>query len=336
MGRSFCDPVDVEMSRQLQSASALALGWGVLLASFAEGHLSAVPATAMKPALLLLGGALGAQALAQRRPSAGLAVLGALALGGLLGPLAVACVAVHLLLSSREGSAEGVSAAVARGLLATGFGLAVLFDACAGRSLLGQVASFSERELMLTDLHQVQWLLLCVPVLQMGLAAAIAGPQHDEDRASEDSERGERFPLCITAVSALITLGAAYAVAWDAPWRMHWGGHIHVAEHATIGLAVFAALRLLVVVAEHPRAPRLSGVQASTVAASGVLAMLIADSLTLALPMLVGALVVGRSPRRRLLGAHRRGRRDASPGRHTGATRGAHRPGSSRRSRSAS
>lgn len=316
------------MSRQLQSASALALGWGVLLASFTGGHLSAVAAPAMKPALLLLVIALLAQGLAQRQHSAGLAVLGALVLAGLLGPLAVACVALHLFLSSRESPSENVGAAVARGLLATGFGLAVLFDACAGRSLLGQVSSFGERELMLTDLHQLQWLLLCVPVLQVGLAAAIAGPQQDEDCASEEIERGERLPLFLTAVSALIILGVAYAVAWDAPWRMHWGGHIHVREHGIIGLAVFGALRLLVVVAEHPSAPRLSGVQASTVAATGVLAMLLADSFSLALPMLVGALVVGRAPQRKPRGARRAPRR--------GGRRVAHRAGLSRRSKSAS
>jgi len=313
------------MSRQLPPASALALGWGVLLASFAGGHLSGVPAPIMWPALLLLGSALVAQGLVQHHESgAGPFALIALGIAALLGPLAVACVAMQLGLSRQEQNSDSAAAAVARGLLATGLGLSVLLDACAGRSVLGQIAFIGEREIMLTDLHQLQWLLLCVPAVQMGLAAAIAGPQQNERVVSDEVDRRERLPLWLTGVAVAITLAAAFAIAWDAPWRMRWGGHIHVREHAVIGLSVFASLRLLVVVAEHPSAPRLSGVQASTVAATGVLAMLLADSFTLALPMLVGALVVGRSARAVPLRLRR------------GARRSAHRDELSRRSRSAS
>ncbi|MFT7462724.1 MAG: hypothetical protein ACI9EF_001066 [Pseudohongiellaceae bacterium] len=304
------------MSKVLQSFGALATGWAVALASVYSGGLAGVPRAVLSSALLLLLCACVLVCLTEiagqpqrgdghgLRGAAGLVALG---LAGLLGPLPALLVAVLWALSVTVGRREQANEygldALLRGLLCTALGLTVLTDFWSDRAPLARALSLGESPPVLLELVQGAAVFLVVPAMQMFLAAAICEPHRHAQRTSRSGR--ELLPLALTGVALASILAAVFFVAQGAPWRTHWGGHKHVGEHAVIGLAVFAALRLAVVVAENPRAPRLAGVRAASMGVCGVLLMLLSDSVFLSLPFLVGALVVGRaaaaSGRRNLL-----------------------------------
>jgi hypothetical protein len=301
------------MIRFLPTLAAVALGWGAVLAWTADGRMGGVPRAHVSSGLILLGLACACAVLTgwprarspadggdgDRAPSstANVVAFAGLGLAALLGPVSLA-VAVALVISRRVlGSGAGGSGhtgrATAAGLAslsATALGAAVLVDAWRGLSPLG--LPWGDAPPVVPDLPSTAWLLLLVPGVQ-AFCASLTAPE-----GVPHERRGEHLPLLLTFVMAMLIVGAVVFAWRDAPWTTGWGQHWYARAHAAGVLALLGAVRLVVVVAEHPAAPRAVAVSATSLAAVGALTFGFTDSLLLALPALLGSLVIGRPARR--------------------------------------
>jgi hypothetical protein len=268
--------------------------------------MGGVPREHVLPALVLLGG-VGLVAVLLTWPKAprgsdgdghaasplpAVFMAGGLGLAALLGPVTLG-VAAALAFAPRvpgEGVRGRATAAALSCLSATALGVAVLVDAWRGLSPLG--LPWGETLPGVPDLPPMALLLLVVPTAQAFCAslAAPAGPA--------PGRLSERLPLLLTFVMAMLIVSAVVFAWRDAPWTFHWGRHLHARAHTAGVLALLGAVRLVVVMAEHPAAPRADAVAAASLAAVGALTFGFSDSLTLSLPALVCALVVGRPARR--------------------------------------
>jgi hypothetical protein len=217
---------------------------------------------------------------------------GGLGLAALLGPVTLG-VAAALAFAPRipgAGVRGRATAAALSCLSATALGVAVLVDAWRGLSPLG--LPWGEALPGVPDLPPLALLLLVVPAAQVFCASLAAPVGAAHERTSE------RLPLLLTFVMAMLIVGAVVFAWRDAPWTFDWGRYVHARAHTAGLLALLGALRLVVVMAEHPAAPRADAVGAASLAAVGALTFGFSDSLTLSLPALVCALVVGRPGRR--------------------------------------